>query len=157
VSVIELKSGNEISHIQGRMDSFLNLTWSPDGKKIAIISTRITGSGVEIRSVKTYTVKKGLNHNYYAMGNSDTWYTDEVNISSDKVNSPVKVIWNPTATMLAVAFHDKFDIYDVNANNKLFSEPSTDLKTINWSPDGKVIITQNGDNTISLWGVTSDS
>jgi WD40 repeat protein len=155
ILIYNMQDGAEISHMQGRMDFFSDLLWSPDSKRIAVFSARTTGGGVEERSVKTYTIEKGANSNYYGVGNSDTWYAEDVDVSSNQAINPVAMAWNPSSNLLAVAFHDKAEVYDINADKLLFSAQFSGIKTVDWSPDGKVIITQSVDKSIALWGVVS--
>ena len=38
ILIYDMQTTEEITHIQGRMDSFRNLVWSPDSKRLAVIS-----------------------------------------------------------------------------------------------------------------------
>jgi WD40 repeat protein len=152
ITIYDFQTGEEVSYMQGRMDFVHDLIWSPDNKRIAVISGRTTGGGIDIRSVKTYTLEKGANAGFYLLGNSDVWYSDDISSTAD-AGYPIQVAWHPTAYIIAVAFYERLEIYDVEADEMLFSEPVSDIKSVEWAANGKVIITESGEGQVLLWGV----
>lgn len=155
IKIFNTHTGKAISYMQGRMDFFRDLVWSPDNKKIAVISGRMTGGGVEEQSVKVYTIESGSNPNYYILGYSDVWYTNYVNQSTDTSINLVQVAWNPANNLIAIVFHDMFGVYDIDSDDELFSEIVVGIKAAKWSSDGKMIIIETSQNTVSVWGVLS--
>src|SRR5664279_1138167 len=153
ISIFALDTGAEISRMQGRMDSFYDLVWSPDGKKIAVVSRRTTGGGAEEWSVKTYTIASGTNFSFYILGNSDVWYSDDV-FPPDAPGNPVQVAWSPASNMIAIAFNERLDIYDVVTNTKLSSKPSSGVQLLQWTSDSKFIITRSSRDKSDQFGVT---
>jgi WD40 repeat protein len=155
VSILDTTTDKEISSMQGRMDSYIDLVWSPDNKRIAIISGRLTGGGVEEQTVKTYTIEKGKNPAFYRDGNRDAWYYNYVNSSLDRpINPPrVKVAWSSASDLLAISFYGKLEVYDGENDKALFSTPVTDIVDISWSPNGKFIVAKTTPNNVSIWGV----
>ena len=152
ITIYDAGTGDEIGFLQGRMDFFQAMTWSPDSTRIAVISRRITGGGIELRGVKTYMIELSFDPSYYILGNSDTWYTDEVSITEDLIN-PVDMAWNSVSSMIAIAFYNSLQIYDVRADALVYSEDITDIETVDWTENGQFIIVQAGNNNVSLWGV----
>jgi len=152
IRIFDVQTDTEISSMQGRMDSFRELIWSPDSKHIAVISGRTTGAGVQERSVKTYTIAIGSQPNFYGMGNSDTWYADYI-YPKDTPGNPVQVAWSSQSDMVAIAFYEKLSVVDANIDAELFTAPIPRIYDVSWSPDGKRIITRSGYHTVQLWGV----
>jgi WD40 repeat protein len=156
ITLYDLETGEAVSFMHGRMDSFHDLIWSPDSQRIAVISGRTTGGGVEERSVKVYTVSLGSERYYYGVGNSDAWFVDYVNDPYDPRN-PVQVAWNPTSDMLAIAFYEKLAVYELEGNSELFSTSVPGISTVTWLQDGKSIITKIDHRTLYVWGVPLQS
>ncbi len=156
ISILDTQSGAETSHMQGRMDSFRDLVWSPDSQRIAVISGRTTGAGVEERSVKTYTLERGTNINYYILGHSDTWYTDYVDASPEIAGNPVEIAWNPSSNMIAIAFYNKLEIYDLDSDSSVFSTPIVGIESVRWSPNGTMIVTSSDGDIEHIWGIASN-
>ncbi|MBI1277975.1 MAG: hypothetical protein GC179_07595 [Anaerolineaceae bacterium] len=153
ILIYDAKTGERISSMQGRMDSFKDLEWSPDNKRIAVVSGRLTGSGVEEQTLKTYTIAKGANPVFYIDGNRDAWYYNYVDLSLNLETNPVKVAWNPSSNLIAVAFYEKLEIYDGDNPDALFSQTVVGIKDVSWSEDGKFIIAKVMPNNVSIWGI----
>jgi WD40 repeat protein len=152
IKIFDSESGLEVSAMRGRMDFFRELIWSPDSQRIAVISGRTTGAGVEERSVKVYTIALGIG-TYYFGGQSDLWYADYI-YPDDPYGFPVDVAWSPASDMIAVAFYQRLVIYDVDPDTELFSTSVIDIQFVEWSSDGRLIITRVNDE-VRLWGVPS--
>lgn len=149
VYIYNLATTELVTTIQGRMDFYRNLFWSPDNKRVAIISQRITGAGVQITAVKTYT----LTNDRYMFGNSDAWYNDTVD-ALDSFMSLDALVWHPDSNMLAVAFNDDVRIYDGIQDDPLHILDLSHVVDLDWSADGRFLMTQTAEGSIRLWGVT---
>gem|GEM_PF-5841358 len=152
ISIYNSETDEEFTTIQGRMDFFRDLVWSSDSKHIAVISGRRTGAGVEERSVKTYTIQHTDVSNPYLLGNSDVWYTEYV-YPEDQPELPINIVWSPDNKFLVVAFHNRMAILHAESEEELFTADIAGIQTVDWTPDGSYIITQNSDSFIQIWGV----
>ena len=155
ILIFDMESTEEITHIQGRMDGFRDLIWSPDSNWIATISGRLTGAGVEERSVKTYFVP--TDGTDYTMGFSDLWFVDYIYPSSrtEFPSMSVNVAWSTSSNMIAIAFYNKLSVYDVTVEEEveLFTIPIEGITTVDWSANGSLIITEDSNHLIQVWGV----
>lgn len=154
IIVYAIQSGEAIISIQGRMDFFRELTWSPDSERIATVSGRRTGSGVEERSLKTYTITASES-NPYVMGNADTWYADYV-YPQDQPENPVSIAWGPSSDMLAVAFLNRLVVLDAIQEEELFSTELPDIEFVQWGAKGAAIITRTEDGLSQIWRIAAD-
>ncbi len=155
IYVYDNQSRDEINTIQGRMDSFREMLWSPDSSRIAVISGRRTGGGVEERSVKTYKIDYSFSPGNYIMGNSDVWYTDYV-YPEDQPENEVTIAWSNTSDMLSVSFHNRLVIYAVTEETVLFSSEVIGIERVEWSTNGHMIFTQNVNGQTQVWGIPLD-
>jgi WD40 repeat protein len=155
ILIFDIETREEITHIQGRMDGFRDLIWSPDSNWVATISGRLTGGGVEERSVKTYFIP--TDGTDYTMGFSDLWFVDYVYPSSrtEYPSIPVSVAWSSASDMIAVAFYNKLSVYDVTVEEEieLFTATIEGLTNVDWSANGALIITEDSNHRIQVWGV----
>lgn len=150
VSVIDLRTSNAVLNIQGRMDFFRDLFWSPDSTRLAITSVRTTLSGLQETSIKLYTVSQDNN---YLLGSSDVWYTDYFDLTHGP-QVPTEVVWNPTSTMIAVTFQNQINIFDGLQDEALVSLDMLNIVNLQWSSDGKFIVIENVDGEIEILGIS---
>lgn len=155
IRIVDLETGEDIIHIQGRMDSFSELSWSPDSRQVAVISTRTTGGSAEERSVKTYNLSQAANDGRYMMGFADTWYVDYVDEAVAPDSNPIALAWSPTSEMLAIAFYQRVEIYRFGEEAIAMTIPITGLSNVYWSSSGRFIITKGSDGT-GIWGIASE-
>ncbi len=155
IIVSSVTSGDRIMVIVGRMDFFRELIWSPDSHYIATISERTTGGGVQLRSVKIYTVGETDTPSTYDFGNADVIFDDQINPVpfSDFIDSPVELSWSPSSDMIAVAFYDRLAILSVNQEDELYSAELPGIAHVEWDSNGRGIITENSDGCVQFWGV----
>lgn len=152
VSVIDLQTSTIVLNIQGRMDFFRNIVWSPDSTRLAIVSSRTTGGGVQETSIKLYTVVQ----DDYVLGNSDVWYTDYFDLTNG-TPIPTEVIWNPSSTLIAVAFQNQINIYDGLQEMPLVSLDALEVVHLEWSSDGKFIVIENAAGEIEILGIAPEA
>lgn len=159
IAISDTESGDEVCHISGHMDFYDNLVWSPDSRRIAVISGRTTGGGTVYNSVKLYTLENnvpGESRCFYIVGN-DRWYVDIIDPTTVYENTipATQVVWSPTGEMIAVTFFDHLSIYDATQDEPLIEQAISGLSAVDWSNDGRVIVTGSSDGTIRLWGVSA--
>ena len=159
IDVYDMPTREAILSISGRMDFFHNLVWSPNSSRIAVISGRTTGGGVEERSVKLYTIASGSDSQPYHFGASDAWISDYIYPDPDGLlqSYPVDLMWNSSGELIAIAFFDRLVVYDVVLNAELTSIALRGIYDVEWSPDGRYIITKSDRSGIQLWQVSHDS
>lgn len=148
VFIYDLETSQLVTTIQGRMDFYRNLIWSPDSKRLTIISQRITGAGVQITAVKTYT----LTNDRYMFGNSDAWYHNEVDMTNSFMSLDA-LVWHPDSTIFAVAFNDDVRIFDGVQDDPLYILDIAHVVDLDWSANGRFLMTQTAEGLIKLWGI----
>lgn len=107
----------------------LQLDWSPDGKKFAIISQ----DGLDI-----WDVERGVNI---------LQITENENISEFK--------WSPVGEKLGIVDGKVIDIWDIQQGKNIIKIPLTmDVDYLYWSPDGNFVVVTDGD-AVKLWDARS--
>ncbi len=149
VSVIDLSTMSTILDIEGRMDFFRSLIWSPDSTRLAIVSGRLI-LGSQETSIKLYSISQGP----YILGDSDAWYTDYSDWNDGEFVL-AEVVWNPSSTMIAVAFQNQINIYDGIQDVALTTLEIPDVIYIKWSANGKFIVIQAAEGVIQILGIAS--
>jgi WD40 repeat protein len=157
VVILDVLTGQPVGFINGRMDFFEDLVWSPDQQRIAVISERVTGGGTEEYNVKVYTLAQAANPAWYIMGNSDLWITDyiepDLTQPSELPRHRVHLTWNPDSTMIAIAFFDRLSVYDIVGESELVSISIPALELVAWASNGEYIVTQSKTSGVRLWGI----
>ena len=116
---------------------------------IATVSARMTGGGVQVRSVNTYTITAGLSPYTFMLGNSDIWWVEYVEPTEEARS--IQVEWSPTNDMLLIIAQNDIQIVNADSGDVLFSEAII-VQDVQWSPDGRFIITQDTRRRISSLG-----
>lgn len=149
VSIIDLATSDTVMNIQGRMDFFRDIVWSPDNTKLAIISIRTTPSGLQETSVKSYSTSEAD----YMFGNSDSWYTHYFDLT-EGIAMKTLLAWNHSSNLFAVAFPNEINIYDGRHDESLVTLEVSNAESIQWSSNGRFIIVEHGDGVINVLGIT---
>lgn len=162
ITIHRIDNGEPVANIGGRMDLFDTMAWSPDSTQLAVASGYLSGS-TELLNVRTYTIARGSG-NEYVMGNSDTWFSyffetyplflqgDDSGLSLVR---EIDISWSPTGDLLAISFIDQFALIDVTGNIEVFSTVLQNVSRIDiqWSSDGRYLVTSPDVGAIQLWGL----
>lgn len=151
VLIYNMDTSERVATIQGRMDGFRNMIWSPDSKRLAIMSQRITGGGAQLTAFKTYMIA----NERYQFGNSDAWYNEEYPFTNSFM-SPYPLVWHPDSTLFAVALNNDVRIYDGVQDDPLHIIEIPHVVDLSWSADGKFLMTQTSEGVINLWGLAAN-
>jgi uncharacterized protein with WD repeat len=150
INIMDSTTQEIILQIQGRMDSFKDLFWSSTNR-IAVLSSRWTPAGME-RTAKTYTIEEGEPSRYFS-GKSDLYVFDFI-YSPTIANCDAQFTWNPTGELFAVILHDELNVFDVSADEPIYSVTlEEDVCGIEWTSNGKFIIVKYFDNNTDIFTV----
>ncbi|MEQ8672081.1 MAG: WD40 repeat domain-containing protein [Aggregatilineales bacterium] len=151
IRIWDATTGEFINQVTESMNRFVDMVWSPDGRQMALLISRFTGSGSTDRSVRVYSVDSDRN---YDSGMSDyvvgTW------IEYDGYFGGFEATWNSDGTLLAIILVDEIQIHDINGDGEpLVTLPAYDIVDLVWSSDDRFIAGGSADGTIRVWGVPS--
>ncbi len=163
ITIYRIDTGEPVAYIGGRMDLFDRMAWSPYSTHLAVASGYLSGGGTELLNVRTYTIARGSGSDY-AMGNSDTWFSYEFDRSAlfsqqderfSTLERYIDLLWSPSGELLSLSFIDRFALLDVTRNTEVFSTVLEDVSRIDiqWSHDGRYLITSPDVGAIQLWGL----
>lgn len=163
ITIYRIDTGDPVAYIGGRMDLFDTMAWSPDGTHLAVASGYLSGGGTQLLNVRTYTITRGSG-NDYAMGNSDTWFSYEFDMSTlfsqqderfSALERYIDLSWAPTGELVSFSFINRFALLDVTRNAEVFSTLLDDVSRIDiqWSNDGRYLIISPDVGSIQLWGL----
>ncbi len=132
----------------GSPDEISALVWSPDGKYIGI--GQIVGATVTVWDVPRRRDTL-IFREYLDMGNSVAWSPDGRSIAAsvrDNIDKPHVAIWNATTGNRLLSFDYSYSSSKV---------PLVRTFALAWSPDGKRIAAEMGDNTVVVWNMESQN
>ncbi len=128
--------GNTVYTYRGHFELVLDVTWSPDGKRIA--------SGSADRTAQIWDATTGNNALTYR------GHSDEVRV----------VPWSPDGKRIASGSDDTtVQVWDATTGSPFFTYRGHSDKVLDvaWSTDGKRIASGSIDGTVQVWDVTTGS
>jgi len=143
VKIWDVQTGTNVFTFKEHVDSEkdlggLNITWSPDGEKIA------SGMPRHFASLKVWKVSSG-EILYTLKGTSATWSPDGKRIATISENGHVKV-WDALTGKELFEFLSRRERMDLDLTDYTF------FKFLSWSPDGKKLAIA-GKSNILIWAM----
>lgn len=138
----------------GEGGSVLSLSWSPNGRYLAVASEQ-----VQIINATTGAVVRT--------------FPDPVSLSDSSSSSHISAMtslnggtgadataWSPDGTLMATALHGAYgnvvDVWNPSTDQTVFTfhgQSSNGVASISWSPDGKYIASAGNDGTVEVWNI----
>jgi WD40 repeat protein len=165
VRLVEVATGKELHQLKGHPSGTVAMRFSPNGKVLATrgntgIVLHDAATGEELRHI-VLPGNKAMNPgggfgNFGVMGKAMAFSPDGQTLAahvSGFQGGVLRPVGQPPVPPLADAVH----VWDVATGKEVrkIMLPQTGTQSIAYSPDGRVLATENGDTTISLWEVAS--
>lgn len=159
----------------------VGFSWSPNGKKAAVIYDQQTilvvnpfkktiGASLTGHTSNVIDLAANPNGRWLAAGSDDgqiyLWDMEKLNIVSvlgGHTSQVVSVVWNPDGQLLASASWDgtiRLWDFEFGRNNLIFGRNIATLtghtaaiRQVIWSPDGQQLVSASEDGTIRFWDV----
>ena len=151
VEIWNVDTGQFIQSVQGHMQGFNDLVWSPDSTKFLVIGSRRTGGGSLVRNVSIYSV--AVNYNY-SMGDSDIEWFDWANYPTNSSLTPIQVSWSKNGEMIAISLVDGIHIHYIENDHELAIIPSPDTTALDWSSDSRFLASGSINGLIRIWDMS---
>jgi WD40 repeat protein len=149
LKIWEVKSGKEVLSIKNKK-GIKDVSFSPDGKNIAVANTNHTASIWNINSQKEILQLKGIVNRPPTprLNESQIYYLDKLN----------EVRLSPDGNLLAFFKRSNnavlWDLNTGKASKKLVGHKEL-ITCLSYSPDNKLIATGSLDRTVILWDITT--
>jgi WD40 repeat protein len=93
------------------------------------------------------------------MGHSDVWIYDEIYplaYPEPLPGYPVDLDWSPDSRLIAIVLYERLLVHDVIEDEELFSVEVPGIQEVDWSSDGRMIVTKSDDRSVQLWAVETN-
>jgi eukaryotic-like serine/threonine-protein kinase len=178
VRIWDSASGNPLARLPGP-SAVRAVAWSPDGLRLASVSSNEDGPVVFVRSVNDWAIETTLNGHTKQI-NSISWSPGGSELVTGSDDGTIRVWdvatglaltepmspgafvtstdWSPDSVrprIIAAVNTGQVYLYDRNSSKLAMTleTPFLNISSVQWSPDGKQLAASNG-NTISLWDAT---
>ncbi len=136
--VWDVDGGEQIMHRPKRGE--VSVSWRPSGSQLAVS----TPHDCQIINCSDWTVSKTIR-------NSRRDASDEI------VGMYRDLAWSPSGDRLAITSRSKVEIWDMEKNEILSTLAGHygHVYTVDWSPDGRRLVTSDGHSEVKIWDLQS--
>jgi WD40 repeat protein len=164
-------TGTKLLTFDGHNNMIWNLSWSPDGNRLATASIDSFAIIWDVKTGAIIHILKGSAGLYHI-----SWSPDGSKVATSSrdsnaiiwdvitgakicnlngINSYLsEVKWSPDGSLVATVGNNKTaDIWDINTGGKIHNLIGHEswINNINWSPDGKYVVTASWDSSSIIW------
>ncbi len=177
IKIWEVENGIDGGYIHGNSGSVIRICWSPDGKRIATVSDDRTCNIWDFNSaslIKTVYKHHGSldcvswspDGKKIAIGSTDEDFNAYVKIWDastytmvDSVPGHTFISWSPDSKSIATIIDNVILTWDVSSGKEIksFNGHLSNVYSIDWSSDGRRIVSTSYDKTVKIWDAADGS